>query len=243
MNVLSNPNNPLQLSVHSPAGYQEFRLHFSSGNTAGLFCFQRESATMTKGDGKPCVRCGTSDWYDSGHCRECENRRKRESYAESPEKAIERSRRWATENPEKRRAISRRWKDKYPERHRENTRRWKARNPEKSREVDAQWRKRNPEKVRAYKQNRRARKTEAGGSYTAAEWKALKKQYNGRCACCGKKKKLTPDHVIPVSLGGTSDISNIQPLCLSCNTSKGNRHTTDYRTKSGIKRWIQDKLL
>jgi 5-methylcytosine-specific restriction endonuclease McrA len=35
--------------------------------------------------------------------------------------------------------------------------------------------------------------------------------------CCGEAKPLTVDHVVPVSKGGSNDISNIQPLCLECN--------------------------
>jgi 5-methylcytosine-specific restriction endonuclease McrA len=39
---------------------------------------------------------------------------------------------------------------------------------------------------------------------------------------------LTEDHVVPLSLGGSNDIDNIQPLCKSCNSSKRGRHI-DYR--------------
>ena len=75
---------------------------------------------------------------------------------------------------------------------------------------------------------RRTRKTKAGGVYTYAQWIALCNKYNNCCLCCGKKRKLTADHVVPVSKGGTSYISNIQPLCGPCNSSKG-ANTTDYR--------------
>jgi 5-methylcytosine-specific restriction endonuclease McrA len=50
----------------------------------------------------------------------------------------------------------------------------------------------------------------------------------GVCLSCHKYKRLGPDHVIPLSKGGTNDIGNIQPLCITCNKSKYQK-TTDYR--------------
>ena len=75
---------------------------------------------------------------------------------------------------------------------------------------------------------RRTRKTNAGGSFTAKEFVNLCNYYGNVCLCCNKKLPLTADHVIPVYKGGTSDISNIQPLCRICNSKKGIR-TIDYR--------------
>ncbi len=45
----------------------------------------------------------------------------------------------------------------------------------------------------------------------------------------GEPIKVTADHVIPLALDGPNIIDNVQPLCVSCNCSKGARHTTDYR--------------
>jgi 5-methylcytosine-specific restriction endonuclease McrA len=66
------------------------------------------------------------------------------------------------------------------------------------------------------------------GSFTLKEWNDLKEKHNFTCACrkCGAKEpdiKLTHDHIISLKKGGTNFISNIQPYCFSCNSSKGTR--------------------
>lgn len=99
-----------------------------------------------------------------------------------------------------------------------------------------QWRKNNPEKRLAQRQKRRAIKAQSGGSFTAQQWLDLCDFYNNTCLRCGihakdtPQGKLSPDHVIPLSKGGSSDISNIQPLCLFCNISKKDK-IADYREK------------
>lgn len=50
---------------------------------------------------------------------------------------------------------------------------------------------------------------------------------HGRCCHCGKKisvgKDFTVEHVIPLSKGGTNNISNIVALCKDCNDAKQDR--------------------
>ncbi len=53
-----------------------------------------------------------------------------------------------------------------------------------------------------------------------------------RCALCGATKNervLDVDHIIPRSLGGKTEYSNLQVLCSKCNRSKGNKDKTDFR--------------
>jgi 5-methylcytosine-specific restriction endonuclease McrA len=60
-------------------------------------------------------------------------------------------------------------------------------------------------------------------AHTWGEWELLKKQYNFTCPCCKKSEpeiKLTEDHIIPLSKGGSDLIENIQPMCLKCNLKK-----------------------
>lgn len=99
---------------------------------------------------------------------------------------------------------------------------------ENSPEYQKQWQQKNPEKVKVNHQTRRARKQNAEGCFTAQEWIDLCNQYNNKCLSCGDQKPLEADHIIPLSEGGTNWISNIQPLCKSCNCSKGTK-TINYR--------------
>lgn len=72
---------------------------------------------------------------------------------------------------------------------------------------------------------RNFRKKYNGGQHTFGEWNLLKAQYNWTCPACNKSEpeiKLTEDHIIPISLGGSNNIENIQPLCKSCNSKKHN---------------------
>nr|WP_315871111.1 HNH endonuclease [Trichocoleus desertorum] len=45
-------------------------------------------------------------------------------------------------------------------------------------------------------------------------------KFNNSCAYCEKLTKLTIDHFIPISLGGSDCLSNIVPACRGCNASK-----------------------
>lgn len=70
---------------------------------------------------------------------------------------------------------------------------------------------------------RRSRLINTGQNFTSLEWKELKESLNNFCLGCARQEpeiKLTVDHILPLSKGGHNGISNIQPLCQSCNSKK-----------------------
>jgi len=65
--------------------------------------------------------------------------------------------------------------------------------------------------------------------HTQLEWDELCAKFNHCCVRCKQQLPLSRDHVIPVTLGGSDAITNIQPLCKVCNSWKNNR-TIDFRS-------------
>lgn len=86
------------------------------------------------------------------------------------------------------------------------------------------------ERVKAYA---RANREHYRINHTREQWEALKQVYGNRCAYCGRKmKRLTKDHIIPITVGDpqTVDlISNIIPACQVCNSRKSNKTPPSYQ--------------
>lgn len=64
-----------------------------------------------------------------------------------------------------------------------------------------------------------------------SEWTELKTKAGRICLRCERSEdvaRLTVDHIVPLTCGGTNLIDNIQPLCGPCNRSKGAK-AIDYR--------------
>jgi 5-methylcytosine-specific restriction endonuclease McrA len=117
---------------------------------------------------------------------------------------------------------------------------WRAQNPDYSNEyysANKQYlnelliirRAGDPERFRVIVRNYRAKKRAAPGKSTSEEITALLNLFDNQCLSCGSKENIEIDHIIPLSLGGTNYIWNLQPLCRSCNATKGNRNSADYR--------------
>lgn len=193
-------------------------------------------------------------WWDAN--KERVHAKKRALYAADPEAArandrakyqrirerkIAQRRESYYRNSEKMRARRRRYYWADPERGRSQGRQWYHQNKDKARMRAQKWRKSNRHIVRAAYHRYKSRKRANGGSFTGIQWQTLCAKYNHCCLCCGERRPLTVDHIIPVSKGGSSDISNIQPLCLECNDRKNNK-TIDYRPEADRPKHKQESM-
>lgn len=137
-------------------------------------------------------------------------------------------------NPEPKKARDRKYREEHAKEIKAYLRDYKSTNEQyraHSLEYNREYSRTHPERNAQNFNNRRARKQQAGGSFTSKEWLELCIRYQYTCLCCKRREPeitLTVDHVIPLSKGGSNSLENIQPLCLECNLRKGTK-TKDYR--------------
>jgi 5-methylcytosine-specific restriction endonuclease McrA len=118
--------------------------------------------------------------------------------------------------------------------------RWCQKNRQRRRaflsEYLKQWHISNPAASRVWNQSQPASQTTRRQAHRSAlsnapindlgsdEWEWLVDIYEHRCAYCGRvDDHLTPDHILPLAMGGSNTLSNIAPACRACNTKKGAR--------------------
>jgi 5-methylcytosine-specific restriction endonuclease McrA len=77
-----------------------------------------------------------------------------------------------------------------------------------------------------------------------AEFQEMVNLFGGLCVRCGSNDGVLRDHIIPKYQGGPDHITNLQPLCSRCNTSKGPEdidHRIAFAEEHGLtmpSRWI-----
>jgi hypothetical protein len=74
---------------------------------------------------------------------------------------------------------------------------------------------------RVHRWRRNAAERDAIGSFTWSEFMRIAARFNYCCAYCGTKPtQLDPDHVVPLSRGGSNSTTNLLPSCHTCNGDK-----------------------
>lgn len=201
---------------------------------------------------KECSRCHSILSIDCFHkttrnkdghsnvCKKCRKEQEHYRYAKDKERILNNVWEYREKN---RLEIRRKGREKYHDNieYKEKTlkyqKQYRANNRERINKTIQNYRK-TPEgnfKQRQKDHNRRIIEIECVGSHSFEEWENIKRNFNYTCPACGKSEPeivLTEDHIVPLIKGGTNWISNIQPLCKSCNSKKGGR----------VQRWAAQDL-
>lgn len=155
---------------------------------------------------------------------------KREYHKAHAEEVRARVKAWQRANPEQRKAQRARYREKY-----------RAEIRAKSLARYYQLMAENPEKVRAWRRswaktkngilaNRAARTARRGAAHTpeALEWIASLE--DPICHYCGKAATEI-DHLVPISRGGTGELSNLATACRRCNARKNDMTYEEFLRK------------
>lgn len=129
-----------------------------------------------------------------------------------------------------------------PEGARERWRRWYRANRERFISYVREWKRLHPEKTAHYARRRRAARTGAGGAHSTDQVLMLLEAYGWRCAYCGGDGRLTIDHVVPLSRGGSDSIDNLVPACGSCNSSKHDRTLLEFEGARALADFIGGRV-
>ena len=150
---------------------------------------------------------------------------------------------WRIANPEKATIDNRRVRNNHHHPYGEHKKKialaWRLANPERLRAYDKAYRKKHPEKFRIKNRikeaRRRARLAGVGGNHTSAQINQMLIAQKFKCANChiSIRKRYHEDHVLPIALGGSNDIGNIQLLCPPCNQSNRSKHPIAWAQENG----------
>lgn len=178
--------------------------------------------------GRPkCKHGEASERYANGACKTC---------------ALERATKWAKENPSRVRATQRRFYSLNREKRKAYEELNKQSLLEKKRVYrelhkdhillsNRTYKKNNKDIVNACNASRRGKLRGAVGRFSFNEISAMLLSQHNKCRICGEDLiRYHVDHIVPVSRGGSNEISNIQILCAPCNLKKGRKLPSEFQS-------------
>lgn len=195
---------------------------FSGRRRDAIYCsakckFRARKPSTPTGPNRQCSRCHAGN-ASRGHrwCGGCRREYDRARLLDPAHLEAKRQRQrddYAEITPEKRKRLT------------ETNRRWlqsehgKASHRRSDRRYSATERGRDRRRQR--ENRRRAKRASVDTTLTPEQWNEIMGRSGGRCFYCKKKRRLTMDHVVPLSKGGAHAAYNVVPACGSCNSSKG----------------------
>lgn len=195
---------------------------------------QLNCTTVAISETKVCTRCKTEQPIDNfckdkkskdGHfyyCKQC----RREYHLSHQSERNEYARQFYWANWERERAKNREYQIEHSEYISAKNRAYQQTHKERENERGRARRQANPWLHRIAKANKSATKVSAEGRFTVDEFKALCDAKGWVCSYCGKQlteQTVSPDHIIPLTRGGSNYIANINPSCRFCNRTKQNK--------------------
>src|SRR4030042_3084667 len=106
-------------------------------------------------------------------------------------------------------------------------RKWKA-------NKDREYRQTPKGKARLVRQKARRKAREVNPTLTGEQWNAILQKFDNSCAYCGNQDNITMDHFVPLVLGGKTELGNIVPACIHCNSSKQHKQPNDWCNKEQL---------
>ena len=132
-------------------------------------------------------------------------------------------RQWVVKNREKKLEMDKQYAREHAEEAKAKAKKWYREHHEQARASRKAYRQTHLAEKHASDKKRKAlqRGATTTDPFTAADWEEMKSAYGFRCVYCGRKmKRLTQDHLTPLSKGGAHTKHNIVPACQSCNSRK-----------------------
>ena len=180
------------------------------------------------------------------YCIPCDKEHKKELYEKDKTRQQEIRRQYYKDNKEKFQEYSKIYNIEHKEELSIYMSNYYQKNKEKIKEAAKEWAKNNKKRLKEYQRvyqcarREKKQKLDIDNYYTPEQWKLVQEFFEHSCVYCGKKVKLTMDHFIPVIMGGKTELKNIVPACLPCNSSKSGKHpmewcdTTTYKYLSAL---------
>lgn len=183
--------------------------------------------------GVPCNYGHICERYSNDFkCCECSSVFAKKNYNKYKPRITKRVSEWQKNNKEKVKAKAKRHYKKYPEKFKEKLD-FLCKNYKTNPETRKRYKKKNRIYFALKQQERRCKIKQT--KVIPQDILNLYKQQKAKCVncMCSIKENYHVDHIMPLALGGSNDVKNLQLLCPRCNCKKHAKHPIDWALENG----------